>query len=85
MVLSRTAGFLGIAAAVICCSALLTYVNIALVLATLMASFALRGPAVGCARSTDRWDHLLTWFVVMSVRLIGIDRKRLRVTAQPAR
>jgi hypothetical protein len=63
----------------------LTYVNIALVLATLMASFALRGRLSDALIQRIAGAIYFAWFVVMSVRLIGIDKKQLRVTAQPAR
>jgi hypothetical membrane protein len=63
----------------------LTYVNIALVLATLMASFALRGRLSDALVQRIAGAIYFAWFVVMSVRLIGIDKKQLRVTAQPAR
>src|SRR5262245_48829352 len=62
----------------------LTYVNVSLVVATLVAAFALRGRLSDALVQRIAGAIYFGWFVVMSARLIGVDRKRLRETAQPA-
>jgi hypothetical membrane protein len=57
-----------------------TYVNVALVLATLVASFALRGRLSDALVQRIAGAIYFAWFVVMSVRLIRIDRKQFQVT-----
>jgi len=63
----------------------LTYVNVALVLATLVAAFALCGRLSDALVQRIAGANYVAWFVVMSARLIGLDRKQLRVPVQPAK
>jgi hypothetical membrane protein len=58
----------------------LTYINVALVIATLVASFALRGRLSDALVQRIAGAIYFAWFVVMSVRLIRIDRKQFQVT-----
>jgi hypothetical protein len=56
----------------------LTYINVALVMATVGASFALRGRLSDALVQRIAGAIYFGWFVVMSARLIGIDTKQLR-------
>jgi hypothetical membrane protein len=54
----------------------LTYINVALVLATLVAAFALRGQLSDALVQRIAGAIYFAWFVAMSVKLIGIDKKQ---------
>jgi hypothetical protein len=58
----------------------LTYLNVTLVVATLVESFALRGRLSDALVQRIAGAIYFAWFVVMSVRLIRIDRKQFQVT-----
>jgi Na+-translocating ferredoxin:NAD+ oxidoreductase RnfD subunit len=53
----------------------LTYINVTLVLATLVAAFVLRGRLSDALVQRIAGAIYFAWFVVMSVRLTGIDKK----------
>ena len=57
------------------------YINVALVLATLVASFGLRGRLSDALVQRIAGAIYFAWFVVMSVRLIRIDRDQFQVTS----
>jgi hypothetical protein len=62
----------------------LAYVNAALVLATLVASFALRGRVSDALVQRIAGAVYFAWFIVMSRRLVQIGNKNLQLASERA-
>ena len=62
----------------------LAYINLALVLMTLVASFTLRGRLSDALVQRIAGAIYFAWFVIMSLRLIRLDKAPLPTTAQLA-